>query len=195
MSMRNAIVVLCAVGAAALVGCGGKSAHAAHALEPSPSARLGSNERAQGGSDPTFARYPEFARDSARLRAATAAFRSLDSAVAAGYPGDQPVCLANPTQGGMGYHHINEKLLDDSIEIERPEILVYGRTKNGDYVLNGVEYYVPYSAHPRELPAPTVMGQKLKAFDRGKFWYRHVWIWLENPKGLFEDWNPKVTCP
>jgi hypothetical protein len=185
--MRNTIVVLYAVGVVALAGCGGTSVHAGHGLVQTPSA-----PRPEGAQ---FERYPEFARDSARLRAATTAFRSLDSAVAAGYPGDQPVCLANPTQGGMGYHHINEKLLDDSIEIERPEILVYGRTKNGDYVLNGVEYYVPYSAHPRELPAPTVMGQKLKAFDRGKFWYRHVWIWLENPKGLFEDWNPKVTCP
>ncbi|HEX7978899.1 MAG TPA: hypothetical protein VF461_09875 [Gemmatimonadaceae bacterium] len=194
--MRNAIVVLCAVGAAALVGCGGKSVHAAHSLEPSPSARLGPNDGAQGGSGPMYARDSTFARDSARLRAATAAFRSLEAAVAAGYPADAPGCLANAAMGGgMGYHHTNEKLLDDSIEVERPEILVYGRGKNGEYVLNGVEYMVPFSAHPRELPAPTVMGQKLKAFDRGKFWYRHVWIWLENPKGLFEDWNPKVTCP
>jgi len=188
--MRNAIVVLCAVGAAAaLTGCGGKNMHAEHALEPSASARPGPNLGTQGVSDPAFA------RDSARLRAATAAFRSLDSAVAAGYAGDNPGCLANPTLGGMGYHHTNEKLLDDRIEVERPEILVYGRAENGEYVLNGVEYMVPFSAHPRELPAPTVMGQKLKAFDRGKFWYRHVWIWLENPKGFFEDWNPKVRCP
>jgi len=193
--MRSAIVVLCAVGAAALVGCGGKSVHAAQSLEPLPSARPGPNEGAQGGSAPTFTRDSAFVRDSARLRAATAAFKSLDAAVAAGYPGESPGCLAHPTLGGMGYHHTNEKLLDDTIQVERPEILVYGRGKNGEYVLNGVEYMVPYSAHPRELPAPTVMGVKLKAFDRGKFWYRHVWIWLENPKGLFEDWNPRVTCP
>jgi len=187
--MKNAIAVVCALGAAALGGCSGRNMHADHVMEASPSARPEQGMAAHVVSDPAFA------RDSARLRAATAAFRSLDGAVAAGYPGDSPGCLANPTLGGMGYHHTNEKLLDDTIEVERPEVLVYGRAKNGEYVLNGVEYMVPYSAHPRELPAPTVMGQKLKAFDRGRFWYRHVWIWLENPRGFFDDWNPKVTCP
>ena len=186
--MRNAIVVLCAAGAAALVGCGGTSMHAGHTPAASSSSAPGPSGSAQVVRDPTFA------RDSARLRAATAAFRSLDAAVAAGYPGQSPGCMAHPTLGGMGYHHTNPKLLDDRIELERPEILVYGRAPNGEYVLNGVEYYVPYSAHPREKGAPTVMGQKLKAFDKGQFWYRHVWIWLENPVGLFEDWNPKVTC-
>jgi hypothetical protein len=194
--MRKAIVVLCTVGAAALGGCGGKNVHAAHSMEPSPSARPASNEVAQSGSAPTYVRDSAFVRDSTRLRAATAAFKSLDAAVAAGYPGDAPGCLANAAMGGgMGYHHINEKLVDDSIEVERPEILVYGRGKNGEYVLNGVEYMVPYSVHPRDRPAPTVMGVKLKAFDKGRFWYRHVWIWLDNPKGLFADWNPRVTCP
>jgi hypothetical protein len=186
--MRNAIVVLCAVGAAALVGCGGNSIHAGHTPEASSNTRPGPSGDVRVMSDPTFA------RDSARLRAATAAFRSLDAAVAAGYPAQSPGCMAHPTLGGMGYHHTNAKLLDDRIEIERPEILVYGRSANGEYVLNGVEYYVPYSAHPRARGAPTVLGQKLKAFDKGQFWYRHVWIWLENPAGLFEDWNPKVTC-
>ena len=185
--MRNAIVVLCAAGAAALVGCGGNSMHAGHT--PDASSSTGTSAGVQVVRDPTFA------RDSARLRVATAAFRSLDAAVAAGYPAQSPGCMAHPTLGGMGYHHTNATLLDDRIELERPEILVYGRAPNGEYVLNGVEYYVPYSAHPREKGAPTVLGQKLKAFDKGQFWYRHVWIWLENPVGLFEDWNPKVTCP
>jgi hypothetical protein len=38
------------------------------------------------------------------------------------------------------------------------------------------------------------MGQKLKPAPGLKLWYRHVWVWLENPTGLFEDWNPKVKC-
>jgi hypothetical protein len=23
----------------------------------------------------------------------------------------------------------------------------------------------------------------------------HAWIWKINPAGMFEDWNPNVTCP
>ena len=23
----------------------------------------------------------------------------------------------------------------------------------------------------------------------------HAWIWKNNPAGMFEDWNPKVSCP
>jgi len=38
------------------------------------------------------------------------------------------------------------------------------------------------------------MGQKLKPFEPGKFWYLHAWVWTDNPSGLFADWNPKVRC-
>ena len=186
--MRKEIVVTCAALVAALSGCGGSSVHSEHAAhgppQPAPARR---------GETPVDV-VPTFARDTARLRAATAAFRSLDSAAAAGYPRTMPECIAHPTLGGMGHHSTNEKLLDARVEVERPEVLVYRRTADGGFALTGVEYMVPFSAHPREAAPPTVMGQALKPFDRGKFWYRHVWIWLENPSGLFEDWNPKVTC-
>jgi hypothetical protein len=27
-------------------------------------------------------------------------------------------------------------------------------------------------------------------------WYiLHAWVWKNNPAGMFEDWNPTVTCP
>ena len=94
----------------------------------------------------------------------------------------------------MGYHHMNDKLMDDKVELEHPEVLVYYKTLSGEYVLNGVVYMVPFSARPGTAEAPTIMGQKLKAFEPGKFWYLHAWVWLDNPSGLFADWNPKVKC-
>jgi hypothetical protein len=94
----------------------------------------------------------------------------------------------------MGYHHVNQGLLDDRIEIERPEMLVYERLPDGRYRLNGVEYIVPFSVRPATAEAPTVMGQALKPAPQLKIWYRHVWVWLENPSGLFSDWNPRVKC-
>jgi hypothetical protein len=132
-------------------------------------------------------------RDIERVRAATSAFKVLDKAVAAGYERHVADCVANPPQGGMGFHHQNDALMDAKIEVERPEILVYERLGGGEYRLNGVEYIVPISSWPRE-EAPTVMGQKLKRAPKLGIWYLHVWIWEPNPSGLFADWNPRVKC-
>lgn len=137
----------------------------------------------------------EIDRHVARVREATAAFRSLDEAVAAGYARHVRSCLANPPHGAMGYHHQNTALLDDRIELERPEILVYERLPDGEYRLNGVEYIVPFSVWPADAAEPPrVMGQDLKPAPGLRLWYLHVWIWLENPSGLFADWNPRVEC-
>lgn len=132
-------------------------------------------------------------QDVERVRRATAAFRELDAAVRAGYPDDVPHCLENPPAGGMGHHHIHPDLLDDRIELERPEILVYERTSGGEYELVGVEYAVPLDAWTGDSP-PNVMGQDLKRAPALGLWYLHVWVWRENPSGLFADWNPAVTC-
>jgi len=133
-------------------------------------------------------------RDLERIRNATAAFKSLDAAVAAGYQRNVSQCIAHPTLGGMGYHHTNDALLDDKLDLDHPEILVYAKTATGEYKLNGVEFYVPYSAHPRDAAPPVIMGQQLTPFDPGKFWYRHVWVWTDNPSGVFADWDPDVKC-
>ena len=131
----------------------------------------------------------------ARARAATAPYQALDSAVAAGYARHVARCLEQPPHGAMGFHHVNRALLDDRVEVERPEILLYARTAAGAYKLTGVEYIVPYRAHPRTAEPPTVMGQQMKQSDPLALWYLHVWLWEENPSGLFADWNPAVTCP
>jgi hypothetical protein len=133
-------------------------------------------------------------RDVARIRSATVAFRSLDAAAGAGYEREVHHCLDNPPHGAMGYHHQNNALLDDRIDLERPEILVYERLPDSEYRLNGVEYVVPFSAWPETREPPTVMGQHLKPAPSLGIWYLHVWVWTENPSGLFADWNPRVRC-
>lgn len=130
-----------------------------------------------------------------RARQATTAYRDLDSAVAAGYAGHVAQCIENQPEGAMGYHHVNRALLDDRLEVDRPEMLVYARDTSGAYKLNGIEYIVPYTARPRDAEPPTVMGQRLKRADGLRLWYLHVWIWEPNPNGLFADWNPSVRCP
>ena len=54
----------------------------------------------------------------------------------------------------------------------------------------------------RGLPGrtPTVLGLPLKVVAAGnryglpEFYQRHVWLWRNNPSGMFEDWNPSVSC-
>ena len=133
-------------------------------------------------------------QDLARVRASTKSFRSLETAGAAGYERVVQRCIAHVHHGAMGYHHTNAGLLDDVLEVERPEILVYERTSDGSYVLNGVEYIVPYAARPRDAEPPVIMGQELKRADGLSLWYLHVWIWSGNARGLFDDWNPEVEC-
>jgi hypothetical protein len=132
-------------------------------------------------------------RDVLGVRAATAPFKVLDKAVAAGYALHVSQCVENPPQGAMGFHHNNAALRDANLEVDKPEVLTYARTPDGQYKLTGVEYVVPISAWSRSEP-PTIMGQKLKRSDSLGIWYLHVWIWEQNPSGLFADWNPRVTC-
>jgi len=136
----------------------------------------------------------EVDRDLARLKAATKTFTSLDAAVAAGYSRDGGRCIDNPPHGAMGFHHKKDALYDDRLDVERPEILVYERLTDGTYRLNGVEYVVPFSAWPETKEPPKMMGQSLKPAPSLKIWYLHVWTGLENPSGVFADWNPHVKC-
>jgi hypothetical protein len=131
-------------------------------------------------------------RDIARARAATARFRDIEAAVAAGYPATDH-CVENQPTGGMGFHFANRALSDTTLDVEKPEILVYERMADGSIRLNGVEYVVPIAAWTPAQP-PTLMGQSFKRADGLGIWYLHAWIWKPSPSGVFADWNPDVKC-
>lgn len=131
-------------------------------------------------------------RDVTRIRKATEVFKSADRAVAAGYKATSH-CVENQPVGGMGLHYENHGLYDATLDVEKPEVLVYEKRADGTLKLNGVEYIVPISAWKQD-EAPTIMGQKLKRADRLGIWYLHAWTWEPSPTGLFADWNPRVKC-
>jgi len=138
---------------------------------------------------------PNVQQDVMRLRDATDPFHDLDAAVAAGYARDVERCVAHLPHGAMGFHHMNGSYVDARIEVERPEILTYERGSDGRQVLTGAEYVIPYQFWPADSTPPTAFGQELKHAPVLKLWYLHVWVWKENPSGLFADWNPAVHCP
>jgi hypothetical protein len=131
-------------------------------------------------------------RDVKAVRDATEPFHSVERALAAGYT-QETGCVENPSEGGMGYHFTRSELRDGTLQIDRPEVLVYEKRDDGSFKLNGVEYIVPIEAWKRSEP-PTVMGQPMKRFERAGFYYLHVWVWEQSPSGIFADWNPRVKC-
>ena len=132
-------------------------------------------------------------RDLARSRKATEPFRTVEAAKAAGYT-QMTECVEHQPHGAMGYHFQNNAIYDATLDVERPEVLVYERMADGSFVLNGVEHLVPIAAWDK-AEAPVVMGQKLKRAEKLGFWYLHVWTWKASPTGVFADWNPNVKCP
>lgn len=132
----------------------------------------------------------------AHVRAATAQFHRPEAARAAGYdllPGLDH-CFNNPGVGAMGYHYINPGLLDTTVEATRPEAMVYAPGANGQLHLAAVEYIVPAALWEAE-ELPSLFGHSFHLNEALGVYVLHAWIWKHNPTGIFEDWNPEVSCP
>ena len=140
----------------------------------------------------------------ADVRAATARFHDIDVAIAAGY-GPFYVCTDNETPGvgAMGQHYVNGALVGDpAIDPLHPEALIYEPKPGGGWRLVGVEYVVLQAEWHAAFgnTTPSVLGMPMEAVGAGNryglppFFERHVWLWDHNPSGMFEDWNPKVSC-
>jgi hypothetical protein len=99
----------------------------------------------------------------------------------------------------MGIHWVNGALLDASLDPANPEVLVYAPKANGQLELVALEYVVFDSAVPAGT-IPSVFGEPLTFVPSGNryeipaFWQRHIWLYQENPSGLFADFNPSVSC-
>lgn len=137
-------------------------------------------------------------RGLARVRRATARYHRVSNAQADGYdliPGLDH-CFTNQPVGDMGIHYIDASRLDTTVELTRPEAMVY-EPKNGRLRLGAVEWIVPADAwdaeHPGELPS--VNGQDFHLNAALGVYVLHAWVWKHNPSGIYEDWNPNVTCP
>ena len=141
------------------------------------------------------------------VRHSTAKFRHLAVAKHDGYgllkDAAGIACIDNPPVGGMGVHYVNGDLIGDPAENPRkPEALVY-QPVDGHLRLVAVEYVVFQDAwkavHPNRKPE--LFGRKFELLTADNryglpaFYELHAWIWKHNPRGMFDDWNPRVQCP
>jgi hypothetical protein len=145
----------------------------------------------------------------AAVRAATARFHSTSQAAAAGYgafPAGAPLheCIANLSgPGAMGFHWLNPNYLDDVADPLHPEVLVYAPGPDGKLKLAALEYVIFQDAWYAHHPAgsmPELFGQMFMAtgspnrYEIPAFFALHVWLYQSNPSGMFENFNPNVSC-
>lgn len=102
--------------------------------------------------------------------------------------------------GAMGVHFLNPATIGPALDSLKPQVLMYEPV--GDkLVLVGAEWFVPVAV---SKTAPTMFGQTLMGPMEGHqpimpaglhHWDLHVWLWKDNPNGVFSPTNSSVKCP
>ncbi|HEX2168023.1 MAG TPA: hypothetical protein VHG09_12390 [Longimicrobiales bacterium] len=134
------------------------------------------------------------------LSSAVEPLRDLAAAQNVGYevlvthPTNGNECLRHPDLGAMGYHYLNPDLVDESVAVTTPEVLIYERNAAGSYEFVAVEYIVPFAIRARDAQPPELFGREFKQNDTFNLWALHAWVGKDNPSGVFADYNPDVSC-
>ena len=120
-------------------------------------------------------------------------------------------CISYPNGGGegamkyppgtMGVHFINMGNIGPTLDPAKPQVLIYEPA--GDKLrLVAAEWFVPTELTGGK--APSIFGQELGGpmeghrplMPEGLHHYDlHVWLWKNNPGGVFSPTNPAVKCP
>ena len=125
-----------------------------------------------------------------QLKMAMAKYTDFNTAKADGYDLD---VTGYRTQ--MGHHFLKASLLDDTFELEKPEVLLYTPDGNGGMRFVAVEYGIPISDMDNPPPAPEGFSGNEDVWEINtefNLWTLHVWIELENPDGIFKPRNPML---
>ena len=103
--------------------------------------------------------------------------------------------------GGMGVHFINLGLIGPALDPAKPQVLIY--LPVGDRLqLAAAEWFVPTDVAGGKRPG--IFGQELQGPMEGHeplqpkglhHYDLHVWLWKDNPAGMFAPTNPSVKCP
>lgn len=109
-------------------------------------------------------------------------------------------CVEYPS-GGMGVHFLNPGLFGPVPDPMRPQILVYEPV--GDKLrLVAAEWFIPLATGVKERPS--LFGRPFDGPMEGHHplmpvglhhYDLHVWLFKENPAGMFSPTNPNVKCP
>jgi len=104
--------------------------------------------------------------------------------------------------GGMGVHFFNGALMGAPLDPTKPQVLVYEPGAGGKLQLVAAEWFVPLT--PELKGRPELFGRPFDGpmeghhplMPHGLHHYDlHVWLWKDNPVGMFAPTNPKIKCP
>jgi hypothetical protein len=102
-------------------------------------------------------------------------------------------------KGAMGIHFVNLTVTGPEPDPMRPNVLMYEPTKDG-LKLIGAEWLVPVAAAKKR---PSLFGQPFQGPMEGHYplihkefihYDLHVWVYKDNPLGMFSPTNPDVSC-
>jgi hypothetical protein len=137
------------------------------------------------------------------LRRSTGRYHDLSAAIEDGFTplsvdGGSTAACVHGTAGGKGISYARG--IDASLEPMQPEAMLYEVTPDGQHRLVAVEYVVPAEfvedAEGNVVDLPEVHGRPLQRLALLPLYVLPVWIWQDNPAGMFADLNPDVgPCP
>lgn len=127
------------------------------------------------------------------VRKHTAKFHSFDQAEKEGYAEPLPF-NPSPYIPYMGFHYINVGKIDATFDMTEPEILLYVPNEDGELKLVGIEYAVPMALSPEAPEGFSGDEDEWEANPNvaGGSWTLHVWLYKDNPNGIFASQNPDV---
>lgn len=103
--------------------------------------------------------------------------------------------------GGMGVHFLNLGFVSPTLDAAKPQVLIYEPV--GDSLrLVAAEWFMP--AEVAAKTRPSIFGKELEGPMEGHqplmpagfhHYDLHVWLWKNNPAGVFSATNPAIRCP
>ena len=127
------------------------------------------------------------------LRRATARYHRLDAAIADGFVFLHG-CEVRDEGKPVGTVYIQpQRVFDGTIDPALPDGLIYESRPNESPRLVAVELTVPFTQWTSPQP-PTFLGASFQREDEFGVFGLHVWLWRNNPDGLFAETNPNVFC-
>ena len=149
-----------------------------------------------------YAITPAMQRHLDSAKSATKRYRDVNVALRDGYLASSH-CEELAGVGAMGFHYYNPELgSNPQIDPLHPEFLLYTPTASGGRRLVGIEYMRADGDQDRSTDSdrPRFFGHKFNGPMFGHFpgqpihYDLHVWLFLENPDGVFARYNPNAHC-
>lgn len=129
------------------------------------------------------------------VQQATDQYNDIEAALDDGFVDPGMGCVENPEgPGAFGIPHVHpDRLSDDAIDPANPEVLFYEPQQDGSLRLVGTENALPIELWDGEQP-PALFGHEFHRNEEEGLFGIHIWVWKENPEGIFAFWHTDVSC-